>query len=177
MWLAGLERRVARLEALSAARAAARRERERRVFGEAYGEDDDSPQERLIRLLQRHARRAQEAAAAAEYSGPEWERWPGMAEPPAAEAEAADCVASAAAPLPVAAAPRGPSPSSQAAPVVRRFARPCEAPGAMPCGVFCRLGGSVDCRVLARRGFALPSAEGGKLGRALMHGSPAGSSV
>jgi hypothetical protein len=184
MWLHGLERRVARLEALFAAR----RERERRALGEIDNYDYESPEEMRIRLLimENYARRKAEAEAEAAMEpdpGSEWSAGgccsPGATETSPAEAGPGDCVEPAAAPVPVDAAPPAPAaPPSPAAPVVRRFARPCEAPGAMPCGLFCRLGGGADCRALARRGFALAPAFPDRAAlafgnEAVMHSRPA----
>jgi hypothetical protein len=163
MWLHGLERRVARLEALFAAR-----ERERRALGEIDDDYYESPEEMRIRLqiMENYARRKAEAEAEAAMEPDPGSQWsagsscsPGATETSPAEAGPGDGAEPAAAPVPADAAPPAPAPPpSPAAPVMRRFARPCEAPGAVPCGLFCRLGGGADCRSLARRGFALASA-------------------
>jgi hypothetical protein len=159
-----LERRIARLEARAARRAAARR---RRGF-----EPGPDPRQVLIEHLDRLARQWQEADAAA---GPQpgWGRQSGgiagdRTVPPAApgpepmfpNAEAvrlarlaadrapADGRAPGGAAVAEGDRPHPPLPS-------RPFARPCEAPGAVPCGLVCRLRGGVDCRLLARRGLAM----------------------
>ena len=194
-----LERRIARLEARRAAR---RRDRDARALAAADAED---PREVIIRRLNRIARMREADAFA-----PTWQRgsdanWylvsPGAAaEPEPAEAAGEsppdpifpNAAAVRAARLSAGPAqiggwaapgdggPAGEPPRPPPARPPRLPARPCEAPGAVPCGLFCRLGGRVDCRALARRGFALtapPPPEPGALAAGGGAMSPPGASL